>query len=58
MGMQILNGNQIPLSLQSNLLSSNLASSKVQPKPPTSLNSNIISRIHNIKPGCGGCGRG
>jgi hypothetical protein len=57
MGMQILNGNQIPLSLQANLISANLASSKPQPKP-TSLNSNIISRIHNIKPGCGGCGRG
>jgi hypothetical protein len=57
MGMQILNGNQIPLSLQANLIAANLASSKPQPKP-TSLNSNIISRIHNIKPGCGGCGRG
>ena len=24
---------------------------------PTSLNSSMISRIHNVKPGCGGCGR-
>jgi len=26
-------------------------------KPPTTLKSNMIGRIHNIQPGCGGCGR-
>ena len=24
---------------------------------PRALNSSMISRIHNIKPGCGGCGK-
>ena len=24
---------------------------------PSSLKSSMISRIHNMKPGCGGCGR-
>lgn len=25
--------------------------------PPSTLKSSMIGRIHNIKPGCGGCGR-
>jgi hypothetical protein len=28
-----------------------------KPKPNIPLNSGMISRIHNIKPGCGSCGR-
>jgi hypothetical protein len=24
---------------------------------PSSLKSSMLSRIHNVKPGCGGCGR-
>jgi len=24
---------------------------------PRALNSSMISRIHNVKPGCGGCGK-
>ena len=24
---------------------------------PSSLKSGMLSRIHNVKPGCGGCGR-
>ena len=24
---------------------------------PSSLKNSMISRIHNVKPGCGGCGR-
>lgn len=27
------------------------------PKAPTSLNAPFIARIHNVKPGCGACGR-
>lgn len=36
----------------------NTASLAATPKPPSSLNAPIISRIHNVKPGCGSCGRG
>lgn len=27
------------------------------PKAPSALNTSMISRIHNVKPGCGSCGR-
>lgn len=29
----------------------------VLPKAPNSLKSSIIARIHNVRPGCGSCGR-
>lgn len=29
----------------------------VFPKAPSSLKSPIIARIHNVRPGCGSCGR-
>jgi len=34
-----------------------LASSSKSTKAPTILNAPMISRIHNIQPGCGSCGR-
>ena len=30
---------------------------KQGPKPSLPLNASIIARIHNVKPGCGSCGR-
>ncbi len=27
-------------------------------RPPSALNASMISRIHNVRPGCGSCGRG
>jgi hypothetical protein len=27
------------------------------PKPSGSLNASMIGRIHNVKPGCGSCGK-
>ena len=27
------------------------------PKAPSALNAPFISRIHNVRPGCGSCGR-
>jgi len=49
--MFISNGNILPQQMSSN---SNLA---VAPKVNSSLNNSMISRIHNVKPGCGSCGR-
>jgi len=49
--MFISNGNILPPQMSSN---SNLA---VAPKVNSSLNNSMISRIHNVKPGCGSCGR-
>ena len=47
-----------------NIMSHQLRSITVPPslgavatKAPTALNSSIIARIHNVKPGCGSCGR-
>jgi hypothetical protein len=35
----------------------NKANLATAPKPPTVLNAPMISRIHNVQPGCGACGR-
>lgn len=28
-----------------------------KPKAPQALNSSIVGRIHNVRPGCGSCGK-
>ncbi len=28
-----------------------------KPKPPSALNAAMIGRIHNVRPGCGSCGK-
>ena len=53
--MVITNGNISPAQLRSIMAPSTLGAGV--PKPPTALNSSIIARIHNVKPGCGSCGR-
>lgn len=55
MNMVISNGNILPSQLRSLTASYNLANNT--PKAPSALNASIISRIHNVKPGCGSCGR-
>jgi hypothetical protein len=27
------------------------------PKAPSALNASMLSRVHNVRPGCGSCGR-
>jgi hypothetical protein len=51
--LQIISGNQIPPMVRQPM---NAASAQVK-RQPSSLTSPIISRIHNMQPGCGGCGR-
>lgn len=59
--MLISNGNYHPvISRHNNVkgftnLSSNPSASL--PKAPTTLHSPILARVHNVKPGCGSCGR-
>lgn len=53
--MVITNGNISPAQLRSIMAPPTLGAGV--PKPPTALNASIISRIHNVKPGCGSCGR-
>jgi len=49
--MRITNGNNYNIPKPPNVSTQNNI------KPPTTLKSNMIGRIHNIQPGCGGCGR-
>jgi hypothetical protein len=56
MFMQISNGNASSAQL-ANFNSKNALVKAASLTAPTSLNSSMISRIHNIKGGCGGCGR-
>ncbi len=55
MNMIISNGNIMPNKIRYSSNTTNLA--RVVPKASTALNSSIINRIHNVKPGCGSCGR-
>jgi hypothetical protein len=54
MKMRLSNGNPTPAQLANH-------SQKLAEAPrvitPSSLKSAMISRIHTLKPGCGGCGR-
>ncbi len=60
--MVISNGNFYP-QIQRQINTANLASSNAVPavaptkSAPSALNAAIISRIHNVRPGCGSCGR-
>jgi hypothetical protein len=54
----------MPAKIKMTLFNGNLNASYVQAPPavkavniPSSLKSSMLSRIHNVKPGCGGCGR-
>jgi hypothetical protein len=56
--MIISNGNVMPPQMRSPMNTANFATTPISaPKTSTALNSSIISRIHNVKPGCGSCGR-
>jgi len=53
--MFISNGNPTPQQ-HAAFNAANIASAP-SIKPSSALNSSIISRIHNVKSGCGSCGR-
>jgi len=57
MFMQISNGNASSAQL-ANFNARTALVKAAASTAPSSLNSSMISRIHNIKGGCGGCGRG
>jgi len=56
-GMNINIGSQ--MNTMSQIMMTNLvkAQSQQQKKAPSALTSPMISRIHNIRPGCGSCGK-
>ena len=63
LNMVISNGNHVPFinrqidyaSLQRQIIGSNPP--LALPKAPSALNAPFIARIHNVRPGCGSCGR-
>ncbi len=58
--MVISNGNRVPIFGPKSNNTENLAGSPSIPavtKAPSSLNAPILARIHNVRPGCGSCGR-
>jgi len=63
LNMIISNGNAQPLFQRqfntSNLgvVSSHITQYMASPKAPSALNAPFIARIHNVRPGCGSCGR-
>jgi hypothetical protein len=65
LNMIISNGNNHP-SIQRQIINtaslgvapSAMASpSMASPKAPSALNAPILARVHNVRPGCGSCGR-
>jgi len=56
--MFLSNGNNSPALLrQINTASLGSAPAMAAPKAPSALNAPFIARIHNVRPGCGSCGR-
>lgn len=57
--MIITNGNPTPVIQKHVLNTTSLGSSPsmVTPRAPSALNAPILARVHNVRPGCGSCGR-
>jgi hypothetical protein len=55
LNMLITNGNFIPPQIKSQINTANLAS--IPAARSSALNTSMITRIHNVRPGCGSCGR-
>ena len=53
--MIISNGNKFFPQIQQQVISSENKVNVIKPNVP--LNSGMITRIHNVRPGCGSCGR-
>ena len=52
--MTLNNGNYTHTQLAA--YKANLAATP-KSKPPQALNTSIVGRIHNVRPGCGSCGK-
>jgi hypothetical protein len=42
---------------QINTASLGTAPSMAAPKAPSAINAPMLARVHNVRPGCGSCGR-
>ena len=57
MKMVIHNGNPSAVQLKTLEKAASTLHNNAKTLAPKALNSSMITRIHNIKPGCGGCGK-
>jgi hypothetical protein len=63
LNMFISNGNPPPMIQRQLINAASLGvapsniSSMPAPKAPSSLKAPILARVHNVRPGCGSCGR-
>lgn len=63
LNMIISNGNHPPIVQRQFIntaslgVSPNHSPSMASPKAPSALNAPILARVHNVRPGCGSCGR-
>jgi hypothetical protein len=57
--MFLSNGNHhLPVNKQqANLASLGVSPSTAAPKAPSAINAPMLARVHNVRPGCGSCGR-
>lgn len=56
--MVISNGNIAPQHLQKiNPINLATTPSMSSPKAPSALHAPMLARVHNVRPGCGSCGR-
>ena len=55
--MVISNGNSFPSIQHRQINNGSNFTALAVPKAPSALNAPFIARIHNVKPGCGSCGR-
>ncbi len=54
--MLLSNGNYNPSGLKPSINNASLGTMPT-PKAPSALNAPFIARVHNVRPGCGSCGR-
>lgn len=57
--MFLSNGNPSPAIIKQHINTASLggAPSMASHKAPSAINAPMLSRIHNVRPGCGSCGR-
>jgi hypothetical protein len=57
--MSLSNGNPPPAFYKQLINTASLggAPSMAAPKAPSAINAPMLARVHNVRPGCGSCGR-
>ena len=56
LNMHLSNGNYSAAQLQAHIKVTTI-NETLQKQKPTSLTAPMIGRVHNVRPGCGSCGR-